>query len=579
METAINQTAVKNIVSVALADIQPSNYNPRKNFDEKSLAELADSIRQQGVLQAIGVRPIAENRFEIVFGERRYRASQIAGLEEIPAVILDISDETAEEMAVTENLQRKDVTPIEEANAYQKLIESGRHDVQSLAVQFGKNESYIRTRLKFVSLIPEIARLLEQDELTISVATEICRYGEDIQHDIYEKHLKEGLLYNSWRGMKASEVAKNIERSYTTDLKRYFFDKTVCLSCPHNTNNMMLFCEEGSCGNCANRKCLEEMNASYLAEKAVQLMEQRPLALLCRDFYGCNEKVVEQLVASGFEVEKLSVRPADYPEEPEAPDMEDYENTEEYAEAYKEYEKELSEYKEECEDVNRRSEAGEITLYVTIGHNDISLCYVENAEIQAMAGEAKDAVVSPIEKLEKQDKRNKEIAQEKTVEDTKKQILEVDMTETKFGADEDRMIYFFMLPFLRREHFEAMGIEAKETYYYLNDEDKMKIIANLTAKQKAIIRRDFLISNFKNASGSNATASLLLDFTKKHMPDQLADIQNGHNEVYEKRHLRIEEKIAVLSVQKKAKQKVNATEDGQPETEVQTEQQTEEIAA
>ena len=358
METAINQTAVKNIVSVALADIQPSNYNPRKNFDEKSLAELADSIRQQGVLQAIGVRPIAENRFEIVFGERRYRASQIAGLEEIPAVILDISDETAEEMAVTENLQRKEVTPIEEANAYQKLIESGRHDVQSLAVQFGKNESYIRTRLKFVSLIPEIARLLEQDELTISVATEICRYGEDIQHDIYEKHLKEGLLYNSWRGMKASEVAKNIERSYTTDLKRYFFDKTVCLSCPHNTNNMMLFCEEGSCGNCANRKCLEEMNASYLAEKAVQLMEQRPLALLCRDFYGCNEKVVEQLVASGFEVEKLSVRLADYPEDPEAPDMEDYENEEEYAEAYKEYEKELSEYKEECEDVNRRSEAG-----------------------------------------------------------------------------------------------------------------------------------------------------------------------------------------------------------------------------
>ena len=186
METAISQTAVKNIVSVALADIQPSNYNPRKNFDEKSLAELADSIRQQGVLQAIGVRPIAENHFEIVFGERRYRASQIAGLEEIPAVILDISDETAEEMAVTENLQRKDVTPIEEANAYQKLIESGRHDVQSLAVQFGKNESYIRTRLKFVSLIPEIAQLLEQDELTISVATEICRYGEDIQHDIYE---------------------------------------------------------------------------------------------------------------------------------------------------------------------------------------------------------------------------------------------------------------------------------------------------------------------------------------------------------------------------------------------------------
>ena len=109
----------------------------------------------------------------------------MAELTEIPAGILHVSDETAAEMAVTENLQRKDVTPIEEANAYQKLMESGRYDVQSLAVQFGKNENYIRTRLKFVSLIPEIAELLEKDEITISVASEICRYGTDIQKEVY----------------------------------------------------------------------------------------------------------------------------------------------------------------------------------------------------------------------------------------------------------------------------------------------------------------------------------------------------------------------------------------------------------
>ena len=123
------QSAARNIVSVTLADIQPSSYNPRKTFDETSLAELAESIRQQGVLQPVGVRPIEENRYEVIFGERRYRASLMAGLETIPAVIYEVTDEVAEEMAVTENLQRKDVTPIEEANAYQKLIESGRHDI------------------------------------------------------------------------------------------------------------------------------------------------------------------------------------------------------------------------------------------------------------------------------------------------------------------------------------------------------------------------------------------------------------------------------------------------------------------
>ena len=86
MATTAVQAVEKNITSVALADIQPSNYNPRKNFDETSLAELAESIRQQGVLQPIGVRPIADNRFEIVFGERRYRASLMAELAEIPAI-------------------------------------------------------------------------------------------------------------------------------------------------------------------------------------------------------------------------------------------------------------------------------------------------------------------------------------------------------------------------------------------------------------------------------------------------------------------------------------------------------------
>lgn len=574
MEATAIQSVEKNITMVALANVQPSNYNPRKNFDEASLAELSESIRQQGVLQPIGVRPIENNRFEIVFGERRYRASLMAGLEDIPAVVMEISDEVAEEMAVTENLQRKDVTPIEEANAYQKLIDSGRHDVQSLAVQFGKNESYIRTRLKFVSLMPEIAQLLEQDEITISVASEICRYGEDIQKEVYNKHLKEGVQYNSWRGMKASDVARNIERQYTTDLERYAFDKPLCLSCPHNTNNMMLFCE-GGCGNCANRTCLAEMNAAYLTEKAVRLMEERPEVSLCYESFNSNEAVVERLTAMGYEVESLNYYAKAYPEQPEAPRKDEYDTTEEYEQAQSEFEQDLNDYTEECEEIRTRSEAGEIILYFRIESKDIVLCYVP--KVTCTTNDTKqEQTLSPVEKLEKQDKRNKEIALEKTVEDTKKQILEVDMSDCKFGQDEDKMIYFFLLSSLRKEHFEAVGIEEKKPYSYLTDEEKINIIANLTSKQKAIIRRDFLIANFKNAYGNNAIASLLLDFAQKHMPDLLADIKNGHNEVYEKRHQRIEEKKAVLLVQEQAKQEAEQSDKQQSEVGMQTEEQPQE---
>ena len=571
METMNNiQSAERNITMAALESIQPSGYNPRKNFDEASLAELAESIRQQGVLQPIGVRPIADNRMEIVFGERRYRASLMAGLEEIPAIVMEISDETAEEMAVTENLQRKDVTPIEEANAYQKLIESGRHDVQSLAVQFGKNENYIRTRLKFVSLIPEIARLLEQDEITISVASEICRYGEDIQKEVYEKHLKEDVRYNSWRGLKASEVAKNIEHNYTTELERYSFDKTLCLSCPHNTNNMMLFCE-GGCGNCANRTCLAEMNASHLTEKAVQFVEQYPTVSLCHQEYNYNETVVE-----------LKCYATAYPETPVAPEKEEYDTTEEYEEAHVKYEQDFSNYMERCKTIHEQAEAGEITLYIRIEQKEIVLCYLTNTVSNANGTDGTtEKTLSPVEKLDKQDKRNKEIALEKTVEDTKKQILEVDMSETKFGQDEDKMIYFFLLSSLRKEHYSEVGLECEENYHYLTDKEKMNIIANLTAKQKAVIRRDFLIANFKGAYGSNAIATLLLDFAEKHMPEELATIKNGHNEVYEKRHQRIKEKKAVLLVQEQAKQESGEMEDAQPEEQPQSEAefQTEEVAA
>ncbi len=587
METKSIQSVEKNITMVALANVQPSSYNPRKNFDGESLAELAESIRQQGVLQPIGVRPTEENRFEIVFGERRFRASLMAGLEEIPAIVMEISDEQAEEMAVTENLQRKDVTPIEEANAYQRLLESGRHDVQSLAVQFGKNESYIRTRLKFVSLIPEIAQLLEQDEITISVASEICRYGEDIQREVYETHLKEGVQYNSWRGMKASEVAKKIEQQYTADLARYSFDKTLCLSCPHNTNNMMLFCE-GGCGNCANRTCLAEMNAAYLTEKAVQFVEQYLAVSLCHQEYNYNETVVECLTAMGYEVECLKTYATAYPKIPEAPEKEEYGTSEEYEEAYKEYEQDFSDYMEQCKAIHGQAEAGEITLYIRIEQKEVVLCYLKNAASNANGTDGTvEKPLSPVEKLEKQDKRNKEIALEKTVEDTKKQILEVDMSERKFGQDEDKMIYFFLLASLRREHYAEVGLEEKEPYHYLTDEEKMDIIANLTAKQKAVIRRDFLIANFKNAFGGNAVASLLLDFAQKHMPEELAEIKNGHNEVYEKRHQRIEEKKAVLLVQEQARQEAVEAEEAQPETEMQPEEQpqpeaelqTEEVAA
>lgn len=119
------------------------------------------------------------------------------------------------------------------------------------------------------------------------------------------------------------------------------------------------------------------------------------------------------------------------------------------------------------------------------------------------------------------------------------------MTATKFSADEERMVYFFMLSDLRKEHYTEVGL-SEDKVGYLSDGDRLAIVNNLTAKTKAIIRRDYIVNNLKNAYRGNATASILHDFARKHMPDELTDIENGHNEVYDKRHQRIEEKKAML---------------------------------
>ena len=533
------------VTNIPLSLIQPSNYNPRKTFDEQGLTELADSIRQQGVLQPIGVRLIPDtDRYEIVFGERRYRASLIAGNENIPAVVFDsLSDKDAEEMAITENLQRQDIAPMEEANAFKLLIDSGRYDAQSLAVQVGKSVTYIRTRMRLTTLIPEIASLLDTDDITVGVASEICRYGEEIQYEVYNNHLRDGLPYNSWRGMAASKVARMIESGYTTELCRYNFDKSACASCPHNTCNLLLFVEDGYEGKCANASCLKEKHAAHITDKALSMLAEHPEANFCHYQYDINEAVAVRLTEIGYEIESVSDYPNRFPIEPEPPQKEDYDTEDEYAEAIQGYEKEKQKYEENRADLLSRCNMGEASLYIWIGSNDAILSYRSTPLQQREDSNASNVKIA---ELEAKDGRNKEIAVERTIEDTKKQILDVEMADTKFTNEEDRMIYFFLLSSLRKEHYEAVGITARETHGTLTDKEKMTVITNLNAKTKAIIRRDFLIANFQGAYRSNAISELLFTFAKKHMPEEFAAIESQYNEVYEKRHKRLEERMAQL---------------------------------
>lgn len=256
-EEAPQQAEFKTPLATATAEtdldittVHPSADNHRKTFNDTSLQELAESIREVGVLQAIAVRSRTAGGYEIIYGERRYRASLLAGAKTIKGTIYNnITDDEAEDMSLSENLQREEVRPTEEAKAFKRLLEKGRYDIYSLAGRFGRSEKYIYTRLKLNELYAPIGELLDNDTITISVAEEISTYEPNIQKDVYEKHLKEGNGDN-WTDYTLNLFKRHFEKCYTTDLEQYKFDKTECKACAHNAANYNLFAEHNGCRHC-----------------------------------------------------------------------------------------------------------------------------------------------------------------------------------------------------------------------------------------------------------------------------------------------------------------------------------------
>jgi len=162
--------------SLKIEQIVQAAYQPRQVFVPESLAELAQSIRDKGVLQPLLVRPRGEH-FEIVAGERRWRAAQLAGLSEVPVIIRDLADRDALEIAIVENLQREDLGPLEEARAYQTLLDQG-HNQEGVAKAVGKGRSTVANALRLLSLPPEALLALENGEISAGHARAVLALPE-----------------------------------------------------------------------------------------------------------------------------------------------------------------------------------------------------------------------------------------------------------------------------------------------------------------------------------------------------------------------------------------------------------------
>ena len=181
-------------VSLPIAQVEPGLKQPRKRFDEESLADLADSIRLHGIIQPLTVRRLASGSYQIIAGERRWRAAKLAGLAEVPAVIIEADDRKVMELGLIENLQREDLNPMEEAQGYKSLMEDYGLTQEETAQRVGKSRPAVANALRLLALPDAVCQLLEEGKLSAGHARAILAApAGELQKRLARKVVEEGL--------------------------------------------------------------------------------------------------------------------------------------------------------------------------------------------------------------------------------------------------------------------------------------------------------------------------------------------------------------------------------------------------
>ena len=214
-----------------VSSIVPNKFQPRKNFEEENLEDLTNSIRERGVIQPIIVRQsnLENSKYEIIAGERRWIATQRAGLHDIPVVITDVDDLKSLEFAIVENVQRHDLNPLEEAQGYKRLIDEFHYDQEKVSKFIGKSRSYITNTLRLLNLPPDVLTLLEQKKISAGHCKILVGLDNALflANKIVEKKLSVRQAENLVKSLKSTKnfIKKNIDPNIL-DLEKSVSEKT-----------------------------------------------------------------------------------------------------------------------------------------------------------------------------------------------------------------------------------------------------------------------------------------------------------------------------------------------------------------
>lgn len=221
----VMKTESSGSLSIPISQVESYSGQPRKHFDEESLQELADSITEHGIIQPLTVRKLSSGYYQIIAGERRWRAARLAGLQEVPVIVMEADDRKAAELAMIENLQREDLNPMEEAAGFQSLIETYHMTQEEAAQRVGKSRSAVTNALRLLGLSPSVRKLVEENKLTAGHARTLVPLSPSLQESAANAIIAGGLSVRQTEALvkrlsaekKESKKPRNDEVDYLAE--------------------------------------------------------------------------------------------------------------------------------------------------------------------------------------------------------------------------------------------------------------------------------------------------------------------------------------------------------------------------
>ncbi|MEJ7610644.1 MAG: ParB/RepB/Spo0J family partition protein [Ferruginibacter sp.] len=557
--------------NIPLKEIQADPNQPRTFYDEAAMDELTVSIREKGVIQPILVRP-SKKGFMIVCGERRFRASvSVAGAiktrNTIPAIIRDITDEEALELQIIENLQRKDVHPMEEAVAFKSLMERKDWKVEEIAARVGKSDFFVRQRLKLNDLTPQWQTAFFHNVMTLADALKVARFPFADQQEIYSD--------NRVENEKELELNEWALRKYRGDLAKPPFDITnpklspefgSCIGCKYNTATGALFPDDVKSPRCTYIKDFTLKADNSYKIKLAEAKED-PTVLLVNTSYGGSE-AMNKLQKEGLTV----LKPHDDYESIDAPDKPDFE---EFKENYydddeseeaiqKAFESELKEYEKDLEDYRSKVSSGKYRRAFAVDGDEAGreiFIKLKKGVSPSAAGPGDKvpegvqadlaAIETEIAGIKQRTKRAAELDEEKVYNKIRAEVYaKSDMIKQGPATATDNAATLHAIE-------KAMGYSgAEHMKQVFGTTDKKKLSAiylKASADQIAIVSRLFTLHTMNNVFSSYESRwqDALRAQANQHFREEIKAIDDQQKTIRDKREKRADDRLKALQIKKK----------------------------